>query len=34
MDQSLFMAGGWKRKGLGKQNFDRVKGWVNEKQNN
>jgi hypothetical protein len=23
-----------KRKGLGKQNFERVKGWVNEKQNN
>jgi hypothetical protein len=22
-----------KRKGLGKQNFERVKGWVNEKQN-
>ena len=36
------MGGGWgggwgvapKRKGLGKQNFERVKGWVNEKQNN
>jgi hypothetical protein len=23
-----------KRKGLGKQNFEPVKGWVNEKQNN
>jgi hypothetical protein len=23
-----------KRKGLGKQNFELVKGWVNEKQNN
>jgi hypothetical protein len=23
-----------KRKGLGKQNFEWVKGWVNEKQNN
>jgi hypothetical protein len=23
-----------KRKGLGKQNFDEVKRWVNEKQNN
>jgi hypothetical protein len=22
-----------KRKGLGKQNFERVKDWVNEKQN-
>ena len=32
------MGRGWgvapKRKGLGKQNFERVKGWVNEKQNN
>jgi hypothetical protein len=23
-----------KRKGLGKQNFERAKGWLNEKQNN
>jgi hypothetical protein len=23
-----------KRKGLGKQNFEQVKGWVNEKQYN
>ena len=23
-----------KRKGLGEQNFEQVKGWVNEKQNN
>jgi hypothetical protein len=23
-----------KRKGLGKQNFERVKGWVFERQNN
>ena len=30
------MAGGWHRieKGLGEQNFECVKGWVNEKQNN
>ena len=36
-DRSLFMAGGGgvspKRKGLGKQNVESVKGWVNEKQN-
>jgi hypothetical protein len=32
---SFFMAGvAPKRKGLGKQNFEGVKGWVNEKQNN
>ena len=35
----IYGGGGWggvapKRKGLGKHNFERVKGWVNEKQNN
>jgi hypothetical protein len=35
-ERSLFMAGGVapKWKGLGKQSFAWVKGWVNEKQNN
>jgi hypothetical protein len=35
-DRSLFMERevAPKKKGLGKRNFEWVKGWVNEKQNN
>jgi hypothetical protein len=32
LGKSLFMGVAPKRKGLGKQNFEQVKGWVNEKK--